>query len=226
MASTILTPPKQQPSEGYGGGGHGPGSNGFGGGGDSGLPEYRVPGHTYQLGMWFALVGIFMLFAGFTSAMVVRRGMSFDWVSIAMPRLLWVNTGILLASSLTLEFSRHALKQHAEVNFLRWLGGDGGAWGRLSGGATGGLARTRGARGVPGHKPQQFVLLRFDRRARSPLARWGLGAWLCCGSRRPHGPRARAPHRARRHGHLLAFYGCALDLYFLLADEVGVEIAD
>ncbi len=122
MASTILTPPKQQPSEGYGGGGHGPGSNGFGGGGDSGLPEYRVPGHTYQLGMWFALVGIFMLFAGFTSAMVVRRGMSFDWVSIAMPRLLWVNTGILLASSLTLEFSRHALKQHAEVNFLRWLG--------------------------------------------------------------------------------------------------------
>jgi len=122
MASTILTPPKPQSPEGYGGGGHGAGGQGFGGGGDSGMPEYRVSGRTYQLGMWFALTGIVMLFAAFTSAMVVRRGMSFDWVSIAMPRLLWVNTGILLASSLTLEYSRHALKSHAVVNFLRWLG--------------------------------------------------------------------------------------------------------
>jgi cytochrome c oxidase subunit 3 len=121
MASSILTPAKPESSEGYGGG-HGPGGNGFGGGGgDFGLPEYRVPGRTYQLGMWFALTGIVMLFAAFTSAMVVRRGMAFDWVSIAVPRLLWVNTGILLASSLTLEFSRHALSAHAAENFIRWL---------------------------------------------------------------------------------------------------------
>jgi len=121
MASTILTPAKPEPSGGYGGGDHGPSGNGFGGG-DPGLPEYRIPGHTYQLGMWFALLGIVMLFAGFTSAMVVRRGMSFDWVSIAVPRLLWANTGILLASSLTLEFSRRALSQRSAVEFLRWLG--------------------------------------------------------------------------------------------------------
>ena len=120
MATTTIAPTKSESSEGYGVGGRGPGGNGFGGG-DSGLPEYRVPGHTYQLGMWFALAGIVMLFAGFTSAMVVRRGMAFDWVSIAVPRLLWVNTGVLLASSLTLEFSRHALSRHALMNFLRWL---------------------------------------------------------------------------------------------------------
>jgi cytochrome c oxidase subunit 3 len=71
--------------------------------------------------MWFALTGIVMLFAGFTSAMVVRRGSSMDWVSIALPRLLGVNTGILLLSSLTLEFSRRALKEHAIVNFIRRL---------------------------------------------------------------------------------------------------------
>jgi cytochrome c oxidase subunit 3 len=122
MASTTLTPARPESSEGFGGG-HGPGGSGFGGGrGDSGLPEYRVPGHTYQLGMWFALLGIVMLFAGFTSAMVVRRGMAFDWVSIAVPRLLWVNTGILLGSSLTLEFSRRALSRYAPIDFIRWLG--------------------------------------------------------------------------------------------------------
>jgi cytochrome c oxidase subunit 3 len=72
--------------------------------------------------MWFALASIVMLFAGFTSAMVVRRGMSFDWVPIAVPRLLWVNTGVLLASSATLEFSRRALTGRAFESFLRWLG--------------------------------------------------------------------------------------------------------
>ena len=121
MATTTLAPPK--PESGNYGGGHGPGNNGFGGGGgDYGLPLYRVPGHTYKIGMWVALAGIVMLFAGLTSAMVVRRGMSFDWVSIAVPRLLWVNTGILLVSSLTLEFSRRSLTANAAANFMRWLG--------------------------------------------------------------------------------------------------------
>ena len=121
MASTVLAPPKPESSEGSGGG-HGPGGNGFGGdGGDDSLPVPRVSGRTYQLGMWFALTGIVMLFAAFTSAMVVRRGMSFDWVSIALPGVLWLNTGMLIVSSLTLEFSRRALSQHAAENFFRWL---------------------------------------------------------------------------------------------------------
>ncbi len=124
MASTLLTPPKPDIPEDHGGGdglgGLPPGGDGFGGG-DSGVPEYRVSPHTYLLGMWFALIAIVMLFAGFTSAMVVRRGFSFDWVSIAMPRLLWVNTGVLLASSLSLEFSRRSLTRNAAADFSRWL---------------------------------------------------------------------------------------------------------
>ena len=121
MATTTLTPAKPDSTKRAGDYGPPPGGNGLGGGRDSGLPEYRVPGHTYQLGMWFGLIGIVMLFAAFTSAMVVRRGISFDWVSIALPRVLWFNTGILLASSATLEFSRRALARHAAVGFLRWL---------------------------------------------------------------------------------------------------------
>ena len=123
MASTVLTPPKPESSDGHGGGRR-PDGNGFdrGGGDEYGLPEYRVSGGTYRLGMWFALLSIVMLFAALTSAMVVRRGLSFDWISIAMPRWLWVNTGILLGSSLTLEFSRRALSNHAVMNFMRWLG--------------------------------------------------------------------------------------------------------
>jgi cytochrome c oxidase subunit 3 len=59
--------------------------------------------------MWMALVAIVMLFAAFTSALVVRKGGSRDWMPIALPPILYFNTVILLASSVALEISRRAL---------------------------------------------------------------------------------------------------------------------
>ena len=51
-----------------------------------------------------------MVFAALSSAMVVRRGLSEDWASMAKPVILWLNTAVLLASSLALELARRALK--------------------------------------------------------------------------------------------------------------------
>ena len=122
MGSTTLTPTKREAAvknggNGRGGGGFRPG--GFGGG--AGWGEFRVPERTYRLGMWFALTGIVMLFAAFTSALVVRKGMSFDWVPVRVPRVLWLNTLVLLSSSATLELSRHWLRARAAKAFIRWL---------------------------------------------------------------------------------------------------------
>lgn len=122
MGSTTLTPTRPEKADriedaGQGGGGFRPG--GFGGGDSWG--EYRVPERTYRLGMWFALTGIVMLFAAFTSALVVRKGMSFDWVSFSVPRVLWLNTFVLLASSVTLELSRRSLGAGSAKEFIRWL---------------------------------------------------------------------------------------------------------
>ena len=61
-----------------------------------------------------------MVFAAFTSAMVVRRGLSDDWVSMPKPAILWVNTAILLASSIVLDFSRRALKKGDRSKFNLW----------------------------------------------------------------------------------------------------------
>jgi cytochrome c oxidase subunit 3 len=71
--------------------------------------------------MCFALTGIVMLFAAFTSALVVRKGMSFDWVSFSVPRVLWLNTFVLMASSATLELSRRSLSAGSAHEFIRWL---------------------------------------------------------------------------------------------------------
>jgi cytochrome c oxidase subunit 3 len=47
--------------------------------------------------------------------------MSFDWVSFSVPRVLWLNTVVLIASSATLEFSRRSLSAGSANEFIRWL---------------------------------------------------------------------------------------------------------
>lgn len=125
MASTVLTPPKHQaPSkaDSFGGNGHGWDGDGTGGGRGEPSPAGRpIPLHAYRIGMYMALAAILMVFAAFTSALVVRRGISNDWVPTALPGLLYLNTVILLASSATLELSRRALTAGRGEAFAQWL---------------------------------------------------------------------------------------------------------
>jgi cytochrome c oxidase subunit 3 len=123
--STTLVPPKPKSRHKPGslrlpGGGNGLDGGTFGGGG----PErqgWSVPAHTYRTGMWMALVAIVMLFAAFTSAMVVRKGLNTDWISTSLPHILYVNTAILVASSVTLELSRRSLTRGLGGRFAAWL---------------------------------------------------------------------------------------------------------
>jgi cytochrome c oxidase subunit 3 len=61
-----------------------------------------------------------MLFAGLSSAFIVLRGVP-TWQNIAIPGLLWVNTAVLAASSVTFEFSRHAVRANQLTAMKRWL---------------------------------------------------------------------------------------------------------
>ena len=71
-----------------------------------------------QLGVWMFLATVVMLFAAFTSAYVVRRSAS-DWIPIDLPQLLWLNTAVLVTSSLSLEGGRRAgYRGHAAT--ARW----------------------------------------------------------------------------------------------------------
>jgi len=59
-----------------------------------------------RTGIWVALAAITMTFAAITSAMVVRQGASLDWRHFTLPPVLYLNTALLLASSVTLELAR------------------------------------------------------------------------------------------------------------------------
>jgi cytochrome c oxidase subunit 3 len=61
--------------------------------------------HLREIGLWMFLGTLVMLFAAFTSAIVVRRGGS-DWRGIDLPALLWLNTAAIAASSVSFEHAK------------------------------------------------------------------------------------------------------------------------
>src|SRR5277367_810732 len=103
-----------------GGGGKPPGPAG---GGDDGGGQRRHPlqpsPRRYYTGVTLAIVSILMFFMALASAFIVRRG-SNDWVPVHITTILWVNTLILLTSSLTLELSRRRLA-HTDLRGFRAL---------------------------------------------------------------------------------------------------------
>src|SRR5215469_16972518 len=109
----------------------------FGGGGNgnrggNGSSDYGERLRRARLGLVVGLTAVVMLFVGFTSALLVRRGLptfdqqtntySRDWIPIRLPwTLILINTGVLLASTLTMELARRDIGRQmalAPVQFI------------------------------------------------------------------------------------------------------------
>src|SRR5467141_1299505 len=83
---------------------------------DFGPPSFDVRLRRARLGLVVGLTGIAMIFISFTSAYVTRQGLPtldprtnallHDWFPVPLPRLLIINTGVLLMSSITMELAR------------------------------------------------------------------------------------------------------------------------
>ncbi len=71
------------------------------------VQEYAPP--PASTGIWVLLAGITMSFAAFTSALIVRKGASNDWYHFTLPSVLYLNSLILVASSVTLELARRQI---------------------------------------------------------------------------------------------------------------------
>jgi len=109
MATTVHEPPKidldRLPSQGSGNGGWrnlGP----TGGDLRRVMPSSPAPAST---GIWVGLAAITMTFAAFTSALIVRQGAAPDWQHFTLPSILYLNSLIIIASSITLEISRRQI---------------------------------------------------------------------------------------------------------------------
>jgi cytochrome c oxidase subunit 3 len=71
--------------------------------------------HPKKFAMWLFIASVCMLFAAWTSAYIVKRGEP-GWSSFELPVLFWINTLIVLFSSLTMVFAqRSARKDNIEM---------------------------------------------------------------------------------------------------------------
>ena len=81
-----------------------------------------------RTGIWVGLAAITMSFAAFTSALFVRQSSSTDWHHLNIPPIVFFNTVMLLASSVTLEVARRRVADFARNRGvakqvpLFWLG--------------------------------------------------------------------------------------------------------
>jgi cytochrome c oxidase subunit 3 len=74
------------------------------------LASSDTPSRT---GVWVGIGAIAMSFAAYTSAMVVRGGSAPDWQHFRLPPILYLNTLVLLVSSVTLEAGRRQIARAA-----------------------------------------------------------------------------------------------------------------
>lgn len=65
--------------------------------------------HPHKFTMWVALGSIIMMFAGLTSAYIVRSNQS-NWLEFKLPPVFWYSTFIILFSSLTMQLAVRAFK--------------------------------------------------------------------------------------------------------------------
>jgi cytochrome c oxidase subunit III len=73
------------------------------------------------IGVWVAIAAIIMLFAALSGVMMLRRHVSQQWTETPLPTLIYLNSVVLLISSLALEFSRASLTAGLARRFLLWL---------------------------------------------------------------------------------------------------------
>jgi len=67
----------------------------------------KSPASPAQTGVWVGIAAITMSFAAYSSALIVRQGASPDWVHFTLPPILFFNTLVVVASSVTL-YMAHA----------------------------------------------------------------------------------------------------------------------
>jgi cytochrome c oxidase subunit III len=72
--------------------------------------EQRKKIHPHKFAMWIGIGSIIMMFAGLTSAYIVKRDQP-AWTSFEFPRSFWYSTVVILISSLTMQMALKTFRE-------------------------------------------------------------------------------------------------------------------
>jgi len=81
--------------------------------------QQRKKLHPYKFTLWVAIASIVMMFAGLTSAFIVKSNMV-GWNDVEMPNVFWYSTAVILISSVTVQMALRSF-QKREMRQYRLL---------------------------------------------------------------------------------------------------------
>lgn len=84
------------------------------------MSDQRKRIHPHKFTLWIGIASIVMMFAGLTSAYIVKRNLA-NWISFDVPLIFWYSTVIIILSSLSVMAGRNSFKQGEMAKYRRWL---------------------------------------------------------------------------------------------------------
>ncbi len=76
--------------------------------------------HPHKFTLWVGIGSIVMMFAGLTSAYIVKRNLA-NWVSFDLPVIFWYSTAVIILSSITIMLSQNYFKQREMLKYRQML---------------------------------------------------------------------------------------------------------
>jgi cytochrome c oxidase subunit III len=77
--------------------------------------------HPHKFTMWVAIGSIVMMFAGLTSAFIVKSNQT-NWVPVVIPTVFWISTVAIVVSSITVQLALRSFKQRAMSQYRLLIG--------------------------------------------------------------------------------------------------------
>ncbi|MEO6327925.1 MAG: cytochrome c oxidase subunit 3 [Ginsengibacter sp.] len=84
------------------------------------MTDQRKRIHPHKFTLWVGIGSITMMFAGLTSAYIVKRNLA-NWITFDLPLIFWYSTVIIILSSLTILIGRNHFKQGEMAKYRQWL---------------------------------------------------------------------------------------------------------
>ena len=85
------------------------------------MNEQKQRIHPLKFALWIALGSIVMMFAGLSSAYIVKRNQA-NWLTYDIPLIFWYSTATILLSSVTILLARKAFINRQMQQYKIWLG--------------------------------------------------------------------------------------------------------
>lgn len=82
--------------------------------------EQRKKIHPHKFTLWVGIGSLVMMFAGLTSAYIVKRNQA-NWQTFDLPQLFWYSTVAIVLSSVSIYLAQQAFKQREMQKYRRLL---------------------------------------------------------------------------------------------------------